>query len=159
MASALLISPPSSKPYSHPPSLFDHSKSLSEGSRSFLRFPLRSPRSVASRTSQGEIRRFPCSRREEVSIQKRVDEEEIRDFGVKVALSMLKFYKREISPLLPSSCRYVPTCSEYSMEAYKRFGFVKGTILTAWRICRCNPLGGSGFDPPRWFGEQEPSEQ
>ncbi|KAF0896940.1 hypothetical protein E2562_030787 [Oryza meyeriana var. granulata] len=53
---------------------------------------------------------------------------------------MLKFYKREISPLLPSSCRYVPTCSEYSMQAYKRYGVAKGTILTAWRLCRCNPL-------------------
>uniref|UniRef100_R7W995 Uncharacterized protein n=1 Tax=Aegilops tauschii TaxID=37682 RepID=R7W995_AEGTA len=46
----------------------------------------------------------------------------------------------EISPLLPSSCRYVPTCSEYSMQAYKRYGVAKGTILTAWRLCRCNPL-------------------
>ncbi|XP_031485919.1 uncharacterized protein LOC116254584 isoform X4 [Nymphaea colorata] len=59
----------------------------------------------------------------------------------------------EISPLLPSSCRYVPTCSEYSMAAYKKYGVIKGTILTAWRLCRCNPLGGSGFDPPRWFDE------
>lgn len=47
----------------------------------------------------------------------------------------------EISPILPKSCRYVPTCSEYSMEAYKRYGVVKGTVLTAWRLCRCNPLG------------------
>ncbi|KAL3753784.1 hypothetical protein ACJRO7_001082 [Eucalyptus globulus] len=79
--------------------------------------------------------------------------------GVKAALSMLRFYKREISPILPNSCRYVPTCSEYSMEAYKKYGVVKGTVLTAWRLCRCNPLGGSGFDPPRWFGEQRPSEE
>uniref|UniRef100_K3ZLU1 Membrane protein insertion efficiency factor YidD n=2 Tax=Setaria TaxID=4554 RepID=K3ZLU1_SETIT len=83
------------------------------------------------------------------------DEEEVKDLGVNVALSMLKFYKREISPLLPSSCRYVPTCSEYSMQAYKRYGVVKGTILTAWRLCRCNPLGGYGYDPPRWFGEED----
>ncbi|PAN43867.1 hypothetical protein PAHAL_8G267000 [Panicum hallii] len=61
----------------------------------------------------------------------------------------------EISPLLPSSCRYVPTCSEYSMQAYKRYGVVKGTILTAWRLCRCNPLGSYGYDPPRWFGEED----
>lgn len=47
----------------------------------------------------------------------------------------------EISPLLPNSCRYTPTCSEYSMEAYKKYGVVKGTVLTAWRLCRCNPLG------------------
>lgn len=55
--------------------------------------------------------------------------------------------------MLPRSCRYVPTCSEYSMEAYKKYGVLKGTVLTTWRLCRCNPLGGSGFDPPRWFGE------
>uniref|UniRef100_A0A0D9XVR5 Membrane protein insertion efficiency factor n=1 Tax=Leersia perrieri TaxID=77586 RepID=A0A0D9XVR5_9ORYZ len=76
------------------------------------------------------------------------NEEEANDLGVNAALSMLKFYKREISPLLPSSCRYVPTCSEYSMQAYKRYGVAKGTILTAWRLCRCNPLGGHGYDPP-----------
>ncbi|KAM0060071.1 putative membrane protein insertion efficiency factor [Helianthus debilis subsp. tardiflorus] len=85
--------------------------------------------------------------------------EEEEDFGVKVALSMLSFYKNEISPLMPKSCRYVPTCSEYSMIAYKKYGVAKGSILTAWRICRCNPLGGSGFDPPRWFDEPSPPEQ
>ncbi|CAL5388307.1 unnamed protein product [Camellia sinensis] len=66
--------------------------------------------------------------------------EEVNNPGVKVALSMLRFYKREISPLLPNSCRYVPTCSEYSMIAYKKYGVVKGTVLTVWRLCRCNPL-------------------
>ncbi|XP_021641141.2 UPF0161 protein At3g09310 isoform X1 [Hevea brasiliensis] len=85
-------------------------------------------------------------------------DEEANNLGVKAALSMLRFYKREISPLLPKSCRYVPTCSEYSMIAYKKYGVVKGTILTGWRLCRCNPLGGSGFDPPRWFDEQIPPE-
>ncbi|KAL0545108.1 hypothetical protein IC582_020250 [Cucumis melo] len=79
---------------------------------------------------------------------------EVDNLGVKAALSMLKFYKREISPLLPNSCRYLPTCSEYSMQAYKKYGVAKGTVLTAWRLCRCNPLGGSGFDPPRWFDEE-----
>ncbi|XP_071717377.1 uncharacterized protein [Rutidosis leptorrhynchoides] len=64
----------------------------------------------------------------------------------------------EISPLLPKSCRYIPTCSEYSMIAYKKYGVTKGSILTVWRICRCNPLGGSGFDPPRWFDEPSPPE-
>ncbi|KAG0559328.1 hypothetical protein KC19_10G097000 [Ceratodon purpureus] len=76
--------------------------------------------------------------------------------GVAVALKILQFYKREISPLLPGSCRFVPTCSEYGMQAFKKYGVVKGTILTAWRLSRCNPLGGSGFDPPRWFDEPRP---
>ncbi|KDP35645.1 hypothetical protein JCGZ_09083 [Jatropha curcas] len=93
------------------------------------------------------------------SHQNNQQDEEVNNLGVKTALSMLKFYKREISPLLPKSCRYVPTCSEYSMIAYKKYGVVKGTILTAWRLCRCNPLGGSGFDPPRWFDEKIPPEE
>ncbi|XP_010543275.1 PREDICTED: UPF0161 protein At3g09310 [Tarenaya hassleriana] len=84
---------------------------------------------------------------------------EVENLGVKAALAMLRFYKREISPVIPRSCRYVPTCSEYSMEAYKKYGVVKGTALTAWRLCRCNPLGGSGFDPPRWFGETRLGEE
>ncbi|KAH7514477.1 hypothetical protein FEM48_Zijuj11G0093700 [Ziziphus jujuba var. spinosa] len=91
---------------------------------------------------------------------KREQDEEVNNLGVKAALSVLKFYKREISPILPKSCRYVPSCSEYSMEAYKKYGFVKGSVLTAWRLCRCNPLGGSGFDPPRWFDEKSlPEDQ
>lgn len=61
--------------------------------------------------------------------------------GVRIALAVLNFYKREISPLIPPSCRFVPTCSEYGMEAYKRFGVPKGTVLTAWRLLNCNPLG------------------
>ncbi|CAH9130556.1 unnamed protein product [Cuscuta epithymum] len=91
--------------------------------------------------------------------QKNYQDEEVNNLGVKAALSLLMFYKSEISPLLPKSCRYVPTCSEYSMIAYKKYGFVKGTALTACRLCRCNPLGGSGFDPPRWYGETSPPEQ
>ncbi|KAK9123954.1 hypothetical protein Sjap_013556 [Stephania japonica] len=110
----------------------------------------------------------PQQRRRSLSIAYRLEndpiettaqEDEVKSVGVKAALSMLRFYKREISPLLPNSCRYVPTCSEYSMEAYKRYGVVKGTVLTAWRLCRCNPFGGSGFDPPRWFDEERPPEQ
>lgn len=65
---------------------------------------------------------------------------------------LLFMYAGEISPILPRSCRYIPTCSEYSMEAYKRYGVMKGTVLTAWRLCRCNPLGNFtsnfGFEMP-----------
>ncbi|KAI4354506.1 hypothetical protein L6164_003359 [Bauhinia variegata] len=96
---------------------------------------------------------------EEDSSSEAVQDGEVNNLGVKAALSVLRFYKREISPILPKSCRYVPTCSEYSMEAYKRYGVVKGTILTAWRLCRCNPLGGYGYDPPRWFDEPSPNEE
>jgi putative membrane protein insertion efficiency factor len=61
--------------------------------------------------------------------------------GVAAALAVLRFYKRQISPILPPSCRFIPTCSEYAMEAYQEQGFGKGTVLTAWRLLRCNPFG------------------
>jgi putative membrane protein insertion efficiency factor len=60
---------------------------------------------------------------------------------------MLQAYKRWLSPALPVSCRYVPTCSDYAMEAVERHGVVRGLVLATWRVLRCNPFGGSGFDP------------
>lgn len=70
-----------------------------------------------------------------------VAKEEEESAGVKVALAVLRFYKREISPLLPPSCRFLPTCSEYAMESFQSFGAGKGAVLTAWRLLRCNPFG------------------
>ncbi|KAF3330019.1 hemolytic domain-containing protein [Carex littledalei] len=97
----------------------------------------------ASRPKLRQRRRLPlhfsASSRNQYQVPE--EEEEVQDLGVKIALSLLIFYKREISPLLPRSCRYVPTCSQYSMDAYKKYGFVKGSVLTVWRICRCNPFG------------------
>ncbi|BFI24533.1 uncharacterized protein MPTK2_1g12470 [Marchantia polymorpha subsp. ruderalis] len=87
-----------------------------------------------------------------------VEEESVDNVGVQVALAVLRFYKRELSPYIPASCRYVPTCSEYAQQAYRKYGFAKGSVLTAWRLARCNPLGSSGFDPPRWFGEEKPPQ-
>jgi uncharacterized protein len=60
------------------------------------------------------------------------------------------FYKKVISPLLPPACRFVPTCSTYGVQAIKEFGPTKGIILIAWRILRCTPIGGKGYDPPTW---------
>lgn len=68
----------------------------------------------------------------------------------RAALTLLRFYKTVISPVLPPSCRFLPTCSAYAAEAYQTLGFQKGTVLTAWRLARCNPWGGSGYDPVRW---------
>lgn len=56
-------------------------------------------------------------------------------------------YRGVISPLLPPSCRYTPTCSRYTIEALKRHGPIRGSYLSAKRILSCNPWGGSGFDP------------
>jgi uncharacterized protein len=61
--------------------------------------------------------------------------------------TLLGIYKRLISPLLPASCRYVPTCSEYAAEAVARHGAVHGVALAVWRILRCNPLARGGYDP------------
>ncbi len=59
----------------------------------------------------------------------------------------IKIYQLAISPLLPSSCRYTPTCSSYAIEALKKHGPVKGLLLTIRRISRCHPWGGHGYDP------------
>lgn len=64
-----------------------------------------------------------------------------------IAVGIISFYKAAISPLLPSSCRFIPSCSEYGLLAFKRFGFRKGFVLTAKRILRCRPGGPHGYDP------------
>ena len=68
-----------------------------------------------------------------------------------VLIKFIKSYKFLISPLLGNSCRYLPTCSEYSIEALKTFGFLKGSYLSLKRILSCHPIkflgGGDGFDP------------
>ena len=66
-------------------------------------------------------------------------------------IKIIKGYKFLISPLLGNSCRYLPTCSEYSVEALKNYGFLKGTYMSIKRILSCHPIkflgGGEGFDP------------
>ena len=57
------------------------------------------------------------------------------------------FYQRAISPLTPPSCRFTPTCSEYARQALVKHGPIKGLALAMWRLLRCNPWGGSGYDP------------
>ena len=57
------------------------------------------------------------------------------------------FYQKFISPLTPPTCRFTPTCSEYAKQALKKHGPIKGLTLAVWRILRCNPWGGSGYDP------------
>ncbi len=63
------------------------------------------------------------------------------------ALSLIRFYKRNISPTLPPACRYQPTCSEYAHEAIERHGVFRGIGMTVWRLLRCNPWSHGGFDP------------
>ena len=60
---------------------------------------------------------------------------------------LVKFYQAAISPYLPSSCRYTPTCSHYTIEALQKHGLLKGGWMAIKRISSCNPWGGSGYDP------------
>ena len=64
-----------------------------------------------------------------------------------VALALLRFYKKLISPLLPPSCRFEPTCSVYMYQAIEKYGVIKGGWLGVKRISRCHPLNPGGFDP------------
>ena len=68
-------------------------------------------------------------------------------------IGLVRVYQMIIAPHLPPTCRYTPSCSSYSVQALQKYGAVKGTILSVWRVLRCNPWGGHGYDPPRWFGE------
>lgn len=66
----------------------------------------------------------------------------------KICIKMIRFYQKYISPLKPyGTCKYYPTCSNYAIEAYQKYGFFKGTALTVWRILRCNPFSKGGYDP------------
>lgn len=64
-----------------------------------------------------------------------------------LALATLRFYKRRISPLLPPSCRFYPTCSEYMYEAIQVYGVIRGGWMGTKRVIRCNPMSPGGFDP------------
>ena len=68
----------------------------------------------------------------------------------KIMVNIIKFYKKHISIYLEKSgikCKFYPTCSEYALQAYEKYGFIKGTFLSIKRILKCNPLSKGGFDP------------
>lgn len=64
-----------------------------------------------------------------------------------IAIAIVEFYRKHISPLKPPCCRFIPTCSQYALEAFEEWGFFIGLALTVWRILRCNPFCKGGFDP------------
>jgi hypothetical protein len=64
-----------------------------------------------------------------------------------VTLQLLRAYKWAISPMLPVACRYLPSCSEYAMEAVERYGAWRGGWMALGRVLRCHPFAGSGHDP------------
>ena len=65
----------------------------------------------------------------------------------KLLIALVRFYRRAISPLFPGCCRYIPTCSQYALEAVEKYGAIKGTFLATKRILRCNPFHKGGYDP------------
>ena len=69
------------------------------------------------------------------------------NFATYTLIKLIKLYKYVVSPLTGHSCRYLPTCSEYSIEALKTFGFFKGLSLSLKRVLSCHPWSNGGFDP------------
>lgn len=64
-----------------------------------------------------------------------------------IFIYLIKLYQKFISPLFPPSCRFYPTCSEYSVQAFRKYGVIKGGAKSVWRILRCNPFNKGGYDP------------
>ena len=64
-----------------------------------------------------------------------------------ILIILIKLYKWFISPLFPPSCRFTPSCSSYAIEAISKFGIFKGGYMSIKRVFKCNPWGGSGYDP------------
>ncbi len=65
----------------------------------------------------------------------------------KILIAGIRFYQKYISPMKRTKCPYIPSCSNYALEALERHGAVKGSLLAVWRILRCNPFSKGGFDP------------
>jgi len=65
----------------------------------------------------------------------------------RVAVALVRFYQYAVSPYLPPSCRFYPTCSTYAIEAIERHGFLRGSLLAIRRILRCHPFCAGGYDP------------
>jgi putative membrane protein insertion efficiency factor len=84
-----------------------------------------------------------------------VEEPRLRDLPITLKnipripiLALIRLYQAVVSPALPSNtCRFYPSCSHYGYQAVYKYGAIKGTIMAAWRIIRCNPFNPGGFDP------------
>ena len=65
-----------------------------------------------------------------------------------LVLAPIRFYQMAISPMLGPHCRFTPTCSQYAVEAIRKYGVLRGSVKAAWRILRCHPWHPGGYDPP-----------
>ena len=68
----------------------------------------------------------------------------------RLAIALVRFYQRFLSCLKPPTCRFYPTCSEYGLQAIAHRGLIRGGLLAAWRLLRCNPFSAGGYDPGPW---------
>jgi uncharacterized protein len=68
-------------------------------------------------------------------------------FARAVAVAPITVYQRVVSPAIPRRCKYEPTCSRYAVEAIREYGILRGAVLAAWRLLRCNPWSYGGYDP------------
>lgn len=71
----------------------------------------------------------------------------MKNLAQSAALMFLRAYRWLISPMLPPACRYVPSCSEYALEAVARYGALRGAGIAIWRVLRCHPFVAGGYDP------------
>lgn len=76
-----------------------------------------------------------------------ISEMNVMHWPKRIALGLIAFYRYLISPLLPPSCRFTPTCSRYAIEAIERYGLIRGLFLAVKRIARCHPFARGGYDP------------
>lgn len=91
-----------------------------------------------------------CTERDEVASQKSRFISGVELFAIlpkKMLICLITVYQKAVSPWLPPSCRFVPTCSQYAVEALQRHGLLTGSALALWRILRCQPFCKGGYDP------------
>jgi putative membrane protein insertion efficiency factor len=62
-------------------------------------------------------------------------------------ITLIKAYRRFVSPMLPPTCRFTPSCSLYTLQAVERYGLIRGSFMGAWRVLRCHPFSKGGVDP------------
>ncbi len=77
--------------------------------------------------------------------------------AARLGIALIRFYQIAISPALPSTCKYYPSCSEYALRAVTHRGLLRGSALAAWRLLRCNPFSRGGYDPGPWASEETPA--
>jgi putative membrane protein insertion efficiency factor len=72
----------------------------------------------------------------------------LRQLPAELLIGLVRLYQKTLSPLVGRQCRFEPTCSQYMIEAVRKYGLVRGVAKGVWRICRCHPFAHGGFDPP-----------